>query len=80
MYPQQPPPYHTSKSRLKCTPAEKVGIVHALVDEEGNRVAPMPDRIVTAEGGDLEAAKERWLRILKWRADNRVVSGFFDFL
>ena len=42
--------------------------------EDDGVTPPMPARMIIAEGGDVEAGKERWKSILKWREENHVVS------
>jgi hypothetical protein len=66
-----------NKSKIPCTQEEKTGLVHHITDddvveeeEKGDTWEPMPHRIITAEGGDIKAAKERWFNILKWRRMN----------
>ena len=47
--------------------------------EDDGATPSMPARMIIAEGGDVEAGKERWKSILKWREENHVVECFFCF-
>ena len=47
--------------------------------EDDGATPPMPARMIIAEGGDVEAGKERWKAILQWREENHVVECFFLF-
>ena len=47
--------------------------------EDDGATPSMPARMIIAEGGDVEAGKERWKSILQWREENHVVECFFCF-
>ena len=61
---------------LPCKESDIKGEVHDMAayppDGSGDVLPPMPARIVTAEGGDFDAAVDRWRSIIDWRRKNKV--------